>query len=150
MACPNQSLAIPTIKLQRTGNAEPKPSPVFEVAFVHCKREKKADGGEVFNFALVGMMSRMTRGDQWLDSWQCLNDARVRDLSRPCGAGNPSWHGLLSRFTVSRSALAAPGGQIEQCTAWNCDASQPRIIGGRWGSGRSGLTRLEKVGMTLR
>lgn len=50
------------IRLQRTGNAEPKPSPAPEVAFAHCKREKKTYGGELFNFAWVGMMSRMTQG----------------------------------------------------------------------------------------
>lgn len=75
--------------LKETGNAEPKPSPALEVAFAHCKRDKKdRRRRKQFDFARVGMMSHMTQAHQWLDSWQCLNDARVRDSSRPSGAGN--------------------------------------------------------------
>lgn len=60
-ACPDKRVWQSQIRPQRTGNAEPKPSPALELAFVHCKREKRAHGGEPFDFARVGMMSHMTQ-----------------------------------------------------------------------------------------
>lgn len=56
-------------------------------------------------------------------------DARVRDLNRPAEQEiHPSWHGLRSRFTVSRTALAGRRAN-RTMHSMNCDASQPRIIG---------------------